>query len=125
MKFEVTQKGEWKHSFKLLEYCKTFDVVPILHKYGRRGVRYLEEATPVDTGETANSWHYEVAHENYYYYIRFYNSNVNDGVPIVIILQYGHATRGGTWVEGHDFINPAIEEAFRGFAADLWKEVLR
>lgn len=124
MKFEVTQKGEWKHTFKLLAHCQTFDPVPLLHKYGRRCVRFLEENTPVDTGKTANSWHYEVAFENYYYYIRFYNSNVNDGVPIAIILQYGHATRGGTWVEGRDFINPSVREAFEGFAKDLWKEVL-
>jgi len=124
MNFEVTQKGDWKHTFKLLTLCQNVDVYALLNKYGKKGVKYLSEATPVDTGETANSWKYEVSNENSYYYLRFYNNNVNDGVPIVIILQYGHATRGGTWVEGRDFINPAIEETFRGFAADLWKEVL-
>ena len=124
MKFKMTQSGEWKHTFKLLNRCKSLDVMRLLDRYGQRGVNYLSEATPKDTGETAMSWKYVIERTLRGYELKFLNTNFNDGCPIAIILQYGHATRGGTWVEGIDYINPAIREAFKGFAADLWKEVL-
>lgn len=95
----------------------------ILDRYGKLGVSALASATPTDTGLTATSWHYEVESDNGSSTITFYNSNVNKGVPIAIILQYGHGTRNGGWVNGRDYINPAIQPVFDKIAADAWREV--
>ena len=94
-----------------------------LDKYGREGVAALASATPVDTGSTASSWYYEIKRQNGIVALNFCNSNVNKGVPIAIILQYGHGTRNGGWVEGRDYINPAIQPIFDKIAKDAWREV--
>lgn len=94
-----------------------------LDKYGREGVAALAYATPVDTGLTASSWYYEIKRQNGIVALNFCNSNVNKGVPIAIILQYGHGTRNGGWVEGRDYINPAIQPIFDRIAKDAWREV--
>ena len=96
-----------------------------LDKYGREGVAALASATPVDTGLTASSWYYEIKRQNGVVALNFCNSNVNDGVPIAIILQYGHGTRNGGWVEGRDYINPAIQPIFDKIANDAWREVTK
>ena len=85
----------------------------------------LASATPVDTGLTASSWYYEISNKNGSAMISFHNSNVQNGVPIAIILQYGHGTRNGGWVEGRDYINPAIRPIFDRIADDAWKEVTK
>ncbi len=117
------QKGDFsrtEHYFKRIgKAAKTFDV----EKYGERGVRALSKATPVNTGETANSWYYTVTKENGFTKISFNNKNIRNGVPIAIILQYGHGTNNGGWVEGRDYINPAIQPLFDEIAKDAWKEV--
>ena len=82
-------------------------------------------ATPVESGETANSWYYEIEHRDGSATISFKNSNVKDGVPIAIILQYGHATGTGGWVEGRDYINPAIQPIFDKIAENAWREVTK
>lgn len=98
---------------------------PILDKYGRRGVEALKEATPKDTGKTADSWKYEIVKDqNGQYQIVWSNTNIVDGwANVAILLQYGHATRNGGFVKGVDFINPAIEKVFQGMANEAWEEV--
>lgn len=96
-----------------------------LDKYGREGVAALASATPVNTGLTASSWYYEIKRQNGVVALNFCNSNVNNGVPIAIILQYGHGTRNGGWVEGRDYINPAIQPIFDRIANDAWREVTK
>jgi len=93
--------------------------------YGKEGVFALASATPVDTGKTARSWRYKVTQANGRVTISFYNTNIQNGVPIAIILQYGHATRNGGWVEGRDYINPAIQPIFDKLAKQAWREVTR
>lgn len=102
-------------------------VLPILNKYGKRGVEALKEATPKDTGKTADSWKYEIIKdERGNYQIVWSNTNVvDDWANIAILLQYGHATRNGGYVKGVDYINPAIEKVFQGMADEAWKEVKR
>ena len=94
-------------------------------KYGREGVAALASATPVDTGRTANSWHYKIEQKQGSVSISFYNTNIQNGVPIAVILQYGHATRNGGWVQGRDYINPAIQPIFDKIADAAWKEVTK
>lgn len=96
-----------------------------LEAYGREGVAALSSATPVDTGLTANSWYYKIETGKGITTISFHNSNIQNGVPIAVILQYGHGTRNGGWVEGRDYINPAIQPIFDKIADDAWKEVTK
>ena len=100
----------------------------ILNKYGKMGVEALQQATPKDTGLTADSWYYEIKHpSNDVYEIIWLNSNTiypNNGTTVAILLQYGHATRNGGWVQGRDYINPAIQPLFEQLADDAWKEVI-
>ena len=119
------QKGDFSKLNRFLERAKEAARVSILDKYGREGVAALASATPKDTGETANSWYYEIKHENGSATISFCNSNINQGVPIAIILQYGHGTGTGGWVEGRDYINPAIQPVFDRIVNDAWKEVTK
>lgn len=97
----------------------------LLRTYGLRGVAALSAATPVDTGTTASSWSYRITRSKSRVSISFHNSNVNNGVPIAIILQYGHATRGGGYVQGRDYINPAVQPIFDALADEAHKEVSR
>ena len=97
--------------------------VSCLDEYGKKGVEALRQATPKDTGKTADSWFYEIKRSKESVSISFNNSNINDGVPIAVILQYGHGTRNGGWVEGRDYINPAIQPVFDEIAEEAWKEV--
>lgn len=94
-----------------------------LNKYGRMGVRALEEATPVDTGETAQSWYYKIKKTRDGVSIVWGNDNENDGEVIAVLLQYGHQTRNGGWVYGVDYINPALAPVFEKIAEDAWREV--
>jgi hypothetical protein len=96
-----------------------------LEKYGRAGVEALAAATPKDTGTTASCWYYKITDQNGKITISFLNSNVIDYVPIAVILQYGHATGNGGWVEGIDYINPAIRPIFEEMADKAWKEVIK
>lgn len=117
------QKGDFHKVTRYLERLKEILRLGILDKYGKAGVEALASATPVDSGLTAASWHYEIEHTNRSAKISFYNSNVNDGVPIAIILQYGHGTGTGGWVQGRDYINPAIQPVFDKLVDDVWGEV--
>lgn len=117
------QKGDFSKVTKYLAKVKDVAKLNNLDKYGREGVAALASATPVDSGLTANSWSYKIERQNGSVSISFYNSNINKGVPIAIILQYGHGTRNGGWVEGRDYINPAIQPIFDKIADAAWKEV--
>ena len=117
------QKGDFSKLSSYLERVKESAKIGILDKYGKEGVRALESATPVETGLTAKSWYYEIIRQNGSVSITFNNSNINDGVSIAIILQMGHGTGTGGWVQGRDYINPAIQPIFDRIAEDAWKEV--
>ena len=119
------QKGDFSKLTRFLEKAKNVVHLGCLDKYGREGVAALASATPVDSGQTANSWYYKVEHKDGSASINFYNSNINQGVPIAIILQYGHVTGTGGWVQGRDYINPAIQPIFDRIANEAWREVTR
>jgi hypothetical protein len=118
-------KGNFNKLTVFLEKADRTARLKDLDKYGREGVAALASATPVDTGLTASSWYYEIKRQNGVVALNFCNSNVNNGIPIAIILQYGHGTRNGGWVEGRDYINPAIQPIFDRIANDAWREVTK
>lgn len=117
------QKGDWKKTRKFLKRCSDLDLDDVLNLYGQEGVDALAKATPKDTGKTAASWSYEVTKGRESIVITWKNSNIVDGVPIAVILQYGHGTRNGGYVEGVDYINPAMRPIFERIAARAWGEV--
>lgn len=120
----VRVRGDFSKTERLFAKLKGQNRWDILQKYGEKGVNALRSATPVDTGLTASSWYYEIVEQNGRVMLRFCNSNIQNGwAPIAILLQYGHASRNGSWVEGRDYINPAIQPIFDKLAIDAWKEV--
>ena len=119
------QKGDFSKLTRYLERVKNVVKIGDLDKYGREGVAALSSATPVDSGLTASSWYYKIEHKSGSATISFHNSNINEGVPIAVILQYGHGTRNGGWVQGRDYINPAIRPIFDKIADNAWKEVTK
>lgn len=120
----LRSKGDFSKATKYFERVKeAAKVDKILNKYGKAGVAALSSATPVDSGTTAGSWYYEISRQNGSYRIDFLNSNKNKGFPVAIMLQYGHGTGTGGWVEGRDYINPAIRPIFDKIVEDAWREV--
>lgn len=117
------QKGDFSRLTSFLEKAKNVMRVGTLDKFGQAGVAALSSATPMDSGRTANSWYYTVENKKGVASITFCNSNIQNGVPIAIILQYGHGTRNGGWVQGRDYINPAIQPIFDKIADEAWREV--
>ena len=122
---KIRQKGDFKKLTSFLERAKEGLDIGVLDKYGRKGVAALSSATPVDTGLTASSLFYKIENKNGIAKIEFHNSNIQNGVPIAVILQYGHGTRNGGYVVGRDYINPAIQPVFDELAKNAWKEVAR
>ena len=116
-------KGDFSKLNSYLERLRRFNCTSILDKYGKAGVAALAAATPVESGQTAASWYYEISGGKDSFKITFLNSHVNKGVPIAIILQLGHGTGTGGWVEGRDYINPAIQPVFDNIADEAWREV--
>lgn len=126
MKINFEHRGNFNHLERFLVKSLHIGplIRPILEKYGKRGVEALRDATPKNTGKTAESWAYDVQKdEKGQYQIVWYNTNKNNGVNIAILLQYGHATRNGGFVKGTDYINPAIEKIFNRMANEAWEEV--
>lgn len=121
----INHYGDFKKLTNFLEKMKRMFDVSMLDKYGREGVAALSAATPVDSGKTASSWTYEIKDIKDGLALTFNNTNIQNGVSIAIILQYGHGTRNGGWVEGRDYINPAIQPVFDKIANEAWKEVTR
>lgn len=100
-------------------------IIRMLDKYGKQGVEALAAATPKDTGLTAASWTYDIdVTEDGKYKLSFINLNINDGFPVALLIQYGHATRNGSWVEGRDYINPALQPIFNQIRDSVWKEMI-
>jgi hypothetical protein len=119
----VKQKGNFANTERFLRSATKLNIRTILEKYGREGVNALSSATPIDTGLTSRSWDYEIKMTNSSFVISWTNSNVVKGVPIAIILQYGHGTRNGGYVQGRDYINPAIRPIFDKISEEIWREV--
>lgn len=117
--------GNFNNLERFLLKMSHSDRLLVLEQYGKRGVQALSSATPVDSGNTSSMWSYEIHNTSTSSKLVFTNSNMNKGVNIAILLQYGHGTRGGGYVQGRDYINPAIQPIFDQMANDLWKEVTR
>ena len=118
-------KGDFSKLTSFLENSREAVKVGDLDRYGREGVAALASATPVDSGLTASSWYYKIERGNGSVAISFHNKNIQNGVPIAVILQYGHGTKNGGWVEGRDYINPAIRPIFDEIVNKVWKEVTK
>ena len=118
-----TSKGDFKKTDTWLEKLKEVFKVGDLNKYGRMGVEALRSATPKDSGETANSWGYEIIRKEGQTKIVWTNSHINKGVNIAVILQYGHGTGTGGYVQGIDYINPAMKPVFQDIVDQALKEV--
>ena len=126
MPIKFVQKGNFSKTEKFLERCKNLFKLGVLDKYGREGVVALSMATPVDTGKTAASWRYRITSTSTSLSIEWLNDNeTKDGIPIVVLIQYGHGTGNGGYVMGNDFINPAIKPIFEKISDALWKEVTK
>ncbi len=125
MAITFKQTGDFSKFNKYTERLKEVVKLGDLNKYGRAGVNALKNATPKDTGLTADSWSYQIVRTKDQVSIQFNNSNIQNGVPIAIILQYGHMTKNGGWVEGLDYINPSVRPIFEDIANEAWKEVRR
>lgn len=119
----IKHRGSFKNIQKFLDEAPKMNVQAILDKCGQEGVDALRAATPYDTGTTANSWSYDITMGNGRYSVVWTNSNIVNGVPIAIILQYGHATGNGGYVQGRDYINPALKPVFDKLAEEVWREV--
>lgn len=119
------QKGDFRRTSDFLKRANKLNLDAILNQYGQEGVEALRAATPKDTGTTANSWSYGVHKGTGSITITWSNSNIVDGVPIAVILQYGHGTRNGGYVQGTDYINPAMKPIFDKIAQRAWEEVKR
>lgn len=122
---KIKSNGDFSKTISFINSAKRAVNLKNFDRYAKEGVNALKAATPVDTGKTANSWSYEIKRTNNSITINFINSNVVNGVPIAIILQYGHGTRNGGYVKGRDYINPAIQPVFDKLTNDAWKEVTK
>lgn len=121
---EMSEKGDFKKTFKFLKAMQEKKFLSNLNKYGERGVQLLSENTPRDTGLTASSWYYKIEDDGETLTLTWYNSNVKkDYFNVALMLQYGHATKNGGWVEGIDYINPALKPLFDEMEKDIWEEV--
>ena len=120
---QFKQKGDFSKTESFLKKLRKLDLDSVLRKYGELGVQALASATPVETGKTAASWDYKIEKGKGVVTITWTNSNVNNGVPIALLIQYGHGTGTGGYVQGRDYIKPAILPIFDQLADPLWKEV--
>jgi len=120
-----TETGDFNNTEAYLARLKQEDLSSVLNKYGEMGVNALSNATPIDSGLTAQSWYYTIESRRGYYSIRWHNSNVQSGLPIAVLIQYGHGTRNGGYVQGRDYIMPAIQPIFDQIAEEAWREVTR
>lgn len=122
---KFSQKGDWSKTNNFLERALNVVHFGIFDKYGKEGVKALAAATPVDSGATADSWYYKIIRNEYGVKIEWLNSNVNQGIPIAILIQYGHGLQNGSYIQGIDFINPAIKPIFNKIAEEAWKELTK
>jgi hypothetical protein len=119
----ATSTGSFEKTMAFLKLMQSNRIFNVLDRYGRIGVDLLASATPRDTGETSESWRYTVTHKAGRHAITWYNTHVEDGINIAIIIQYGHGTGTGGFVEGIDYINPVIRPLFDKILDDVWRQV--
>lgn len=124
MGIKFKSKGDWEKTTKFVKKCTKIEIEKILQKYGEEGVSALRAGTPYDTGNTANSWSYIVEQDGSSWSVTFNNSNVNKGVNIALILQFGHGTGTGGYVAGRDYINPALQPVFDDLVKEAWEEII-
>ena len=117
--------GDFSKTTRYLERVKEAAKIGILDKYGRAGVAALASATPLDSGLAASSWDYAIEHDRNSAKITFLNHDIENGFPVAIMLQYGHGTGTGGWVQGRDYINPAIQPIFDKIVEEAWREVTK
>jgi hypothetical protein len=124
---KVTSRGSFDKSLVFLQRMKNREQFKALEKYGPIGVAALKGATPKESAQTASSWYYEIVDKPGYFSIHWLNSHlVGAGqIPVAVLIQYGHATGNGGYVQGLDYINPAMQPIFDQIAADMWKEVTK
>jgi hypothetical protein len=122
---EIESKGSFNNTEDWLKRMSKGDIFTALEAYAKKGVLALEQATPLDSGETARSWTYTIEHSRGRYEIIFRNTHIVNGTPIAILIQYGHGTGTGGYVQGRDYINPVIQPLFDQIANDVWKVVTR
>lgn len=125
MGITFTTKGTWDKTTRYLNSLKSNQAFSILEKYGQRGVAALSAATPIESSETANSWTYEIVRKKGYYAIHWHNTHMEDGIPIAVILQYGHGTGTGGYVQGRDYIMPTVQPIFDEMVNEIWREVTK
>jgi hypothetical protein len=126
MGINISQKGSFDRTERYFQRIqKTENLYAVLNKYGDMGVAALSAATPRDTGATADNWYYTIQKNDGYYSLRWHNRHRRNGIPIAVLIQYGHATRNGGFVQGIDYIMPAMRPVFDKIAADAWKEVTK
>lgn len=116
-------KGDFEKSFGFLKKLSRRNLMKNLEEYGRRGVDALSAATPQDTGATAQSWSYQIKVTDKSTTIHWLNSHLAGTIPVAILIQYGHGTRNGGYVQGRDFINPALQPIFDAMVEEIWREV--
>lgn len=121
--FSITSSGSFDKTESFLKKMQSLDIMGILHTYGQQGVAALASATPMESGLTAASWGFEVSRKGHTYSITWTNSDVESGFPVAIMLQYGYGTGTGGYVQGRDYINPAIQPIFDKIAESVWKVV--
>lgn len=121
----IKQTGDFKNTERFFTNAKRLEIRRILEEYGQRGVNALSIATPKDTGVTAASWSYKIEVSSNSYFIGWYNSSEENGAKIAMLIQYGHGTRGGTYVPGIDYINPAMGPILIEISDAIWKEVCK
>lgn len=119
----ITQKGDFRNTERLFNNAKKLSISRILESYGSKGVNALSIATPKDTGQTAAAWSYKIEVTGTGYSIGWYNSFEENGIKPAFLIQFGHGTRGGTYVQGIDYINPAIGPILNDISEAIWKEV--
>lgn len=120
---QISSKGDFSKTVSFLKKATNVRKIVKLEKYGERGVEALRAATPKDTGKTADSWDYKITESNGGFSIVWTNSNKLQNTSIALLIQYGHATRSGGYVQGVDYINPALRPVFDEIARDAWREV--
>lgn len=123
--FGIKAKGDFKKTESFLSQAKKASRVDVLEVYADKVLRALENATPVDTGKTAQSWYYKIERNGNSAKVSYYNKNEEGNCSVALLLQYGHAARNGRWVPGIDYINPAVKPIFDEIQEAAWKEVIK
>lgn len=121
--FSRSTSGSFDNTMKFLNRMKSEKMFDNLDRFGRQGVDALRSATPIETGLAGKSWGYQIGHTNGQVSISWFNTDVEGGVNIAVILQYGHGTGTGGWVQGRDYINPSMRPIFDKILDDVWKQV--